>query len=152
MILFLEAIGAFGNRIPGPGDYTAVTPAARTVVLRDSGRGTPVRAWTESLDPYDVLDYKMDASGLLETGENIKSYTVLPTVEAELKGLRIGRTDYETVLSDNAVTFWVSVDATKQQDNIFTPGVALPIELSFTTDSLPPRKKQRTVLLTVVQR
>jgi len=153
MILVLSAIGVLGEYQGGElPEENIVTPAARTIVLKDSGRGTPVKNWTESMDPYDIVDYKIDATGLLEVGENIASYTVLPRADSELMGLRVADNGYQTRIVDNVITLWLSIIPARQGDTLFTVGTTLPVELSFTTDSVPSRRKQRTCLISVIQR
>ena len=108
-----------------------------------------VQIWAEPLDPYDVMDYTIDVSSLLE-GFGVASYTVQPTAEAALLGLQVGTSAYATTISGNVIRVWFNVALANQND--FQTETQLPVEVSLTTTSSPARKKQRTVVLKVVQR
>lgn len=109
--------------------------------------------WAESMDPYDVVDYAVDCTAILDEGENIASYTVVPYAESTLLGLTTGTGAYATSLSGKILTIWLSVQAAKQEDPAFLgAGTSLPISLSITTSSTPARKKQRTLVVKVQQR
>lgn len=110
------------------------------------------KIWEESMDPYDVVDYQVDLSPLLEDTEGVASYTVDPLPESELYGLEIGVAAYAPLLVGTELTLWLSINSTYQSNAVFTNGITLPIEISITTDSSPPRKKQRTVAVKVIQR
>ncbi|RZK45224.1 MAG: hypothetical protein EOO61_00780 [Hymenobacter sp.] len=103
------------------------------------------------MDPYDVVDYTVDVTNLLETGETVASYTISPTAEAALLGLALGINEYGSTISNNVIRIWIST--TKPNDTAFDgTGVTLPIELTVMTNAQPPRKKQRTLGVKVAQR
>ena len=112
------------------------------------------KVWAETMDPYDVVDYKVDLSPLLATGEAIASFTVLTLTESDLLGLTVGTSTYAPVLdaATNNITIWLSIAAGFQANAAFVLGMTLPIEISIITDSSPSRRKQRTVAVKVIQR
>ena len=109
--------------------------------------------WTQSMDPYDIVDYIIDCSKMLEEGENISTYTVSLLAEASLLGLTINNSGgYSTTLiSGNRIRVWLSILPAEQSNPIFVNAVTLPLEVTITTSSTPPRRKQRTVAVTVQQ-
>lgn len=109
--------------------------------------------WPEVMDPYDVLDYTVDVSDLLEAGENVASFTVTPLAESALVGLTLGTSSYATSIAGNVIRIWLSIASGQQDNAAFNgTGATLPIEISVTTTSTPPRKKQRTAVVKVAQR
>lgn len=110
------------------------------------------KVWEESMDPYDVVDYKVDLNPLLSEDESIVSYTVEPLTESELYGLDIGTSAYASELNLGELTIWLSIASDHQADVVFANGITLPIEISIITNSAPARKRQRTVAVRVIQR
>ena len=105
------------------------------------------------LDPSDLLDYQIDVSSLLETGESISTFTLTVPAESVLLGLTLNTTGgYATTLASNKIQFWVSIDPSKQGNAAFNSVAVLPLELSIVTNSTPARKKQRTVAIQVTHR
>jgi hypothetical protein len=110
----------------------------------------PVAA--QPMDPYDLIEYAIDCSNLLASGENISTWTVTALPETTLLGLQIQTTaGYAASLSGKIITIWLNVITAEQGNPAFTTGVVLPFELSFTTSNNPARKKQRTFGVRVVQ-
>lgn len=114
-----------------------------------------VKIFTDELDPYDILDFKINLAALLEGGETISGTPVLalPT-ESTLLGLEIKTTNgYATSLSSNVIKFYLGVIDAEQNNTAFDgEGVLLPIKVTVTTNSVPPRRKQRTVAVRVKQK
>ena len=111
------------------------------------------KIFEETLDPYDVLDFEVDVAPLLEVGEGVASYELSLPTESTLLGLEILTTDgYVTTMESNIIRFYVGIELAEQANPAFVAGATLPIEVNVTTNSVPPRKKQRTVAVTVVQR
>jgi hypothetical protein len=111
------------------------------------------KIFEEPLDPYDVVDFQVDLNPLLETGESITAYTISVPTESSLLGLEVKTTDgYTTSLSSNIVQFWLGILLAEQANAAFNTSATLPIEISITTNSVPARKKQRTVAVVVKQR
>jgi hypothetical protein len=90
---------------------------------------------------------------LLEAGEAYVTYTLSPSMEAIALGLTIESiAPYEPVETDTTLQIWVSVDEDFWEDAAFLgAGTSLSIELTIETDSIPPRRWQRTVVLKVAQ-
>lgn len=107
---------------------------------------------SESMDPYDIVDFQIDCRGLLEPYEMVASYTIVPLSESVLLGLQIAPTGYPSSVSQNIITFWAKINPLNQSDVIFQNTVLMPVEVSITTNSTPARKRQRTVVLKVMQR
>lgn len=118
--------------------------------------------WPESMDPAEELDWIADLSSMLEADEAAESYTIELSPEAIDAGLTImtgsGR-DHELITGDpgrpdnTAVLVWLKVDPTSQTDPMFDgAGTSFPIEVTFITNSVPSRKRQRTYVLRIAQR
>ena len=110
--------------------------------------------WTQSMDPYDILDYTINCAGLLEGGELIGSFTLQPLSEAIALGLNIKNSGgYTTKLIDGtSINFWAEIIEEEQGNPKFAGGVVLPMELTVITNSTPPRKKQRTLAIRVLEK
>lgn len=112
---------------------------------------TTTTVWPESMDPYDIVDYTVDVTNLLESGEGVAGYTLALPAESVLLGLSLGADEYTSTISNNVIRMWLST--TKPNDAAFDgTGAILPIELTVTTTANPPRKKQRTLAVKVIQR
>lgn len=118
-------------------------------------------SFAATLDPHEELDFIINASGLLEVGEEISSYTLTPLAEAVALGLTImsgsGRDHAlitgDAVYSDNtAIRLWLEIADLDEADVAFDgQGVSLPIEVELVTNSIPARTRQRTILVKVAQ-
>ena len=107
----------------------------------------------ESMDPYDVVDYVADVSGMLEAGEAVASFNLLVPAESALLGFELKTSGgYATTLTNSELRFWASINATKQTDPAFISGATIPVEINITTNSTPPRKKQRTLAVKVIHK
>lgn len=112
----------------------------------------------EPMDPADLADY--EAEFTLETGTQIGSYTIAMMPEAALVGLAV-RADmtYAPVVvngtggSNNTVRLWLDVDPAYREDTTYSgEGTTFGVVITATTNSVPPRRKQRTFTVTVRQR
>ena len=110
------------------------------------------KVWEEIMDPYDIVDYKIDLSTLLATGEEIASYSINIPAESQLYGLTLGTGTRAPSLNLMNLTLWLQVDSAFQSDPKFIKGLTLPIEVTIVTNSTPSRRKQRTVAVKVLQR
>lgn len=111
------------------------------------------KIFLEPLDPTDITDFQLNLSGLLESGESIASQTLSVPTESSLLGLEIKTTGgYVTTLAANILTIWLGILIAEQGNAAFVAGVTLPIEITVITNSTPPRKKQRTFAVKVIQR
>ena len=108
--------------------------------------------WDDAFDPYDVVDFKLDLSALLEPGENIASYNIRLLSESVLSGLVLGVGAYAHRLVGTMLTLWFSIEESMQSSAAFNNVVIMPMELSITTDSTPERRKQRTLAVKVTQK
>jgi|SRR6476469_383900 len=104
------------------------------------------------MDPFDIVDYKVDLAPLLVDDEGIASFDVDVLPESELYGLTLGTLDYAPALDGTNLTIWLSIDSSFYSNPIFATGITLPIEVSVTTTAFPPRRRQRTVAVKVIQR
>jgi len=113
----------------------------------------------QPLDPQNLDDYEVEllatgsGTSLLDPGESVASFTVGLTVEAIDAGLRLKATGgYQTVLlGGNIVRFWVDVDPLTRDDARFnSPGVLVGVEITVTTSNNPPRVRQRTTTIRIV--
>jgi len=119
------------------------------------------KAIAQPLDPADILDLETtitqgppDAvpAPLILNTENVASFTLTLSAEAVAAGLQIKTGDgYPApTLSDLKVTFWLAVDPAMQGSPLFNaPGLTLALELTLNTTSVPSRRKQRTITVTV---
>jgi hypothetical protein len=113
------------------------------------------KTWGRTLDPTDLGDYVASLVGgtipLLQDGETFETYTLVPSAEAVALGLTIGDADgYEPVADGETLTIWLSIDEALRGDAAFDgEGVSLPLELTVETDSSPPRRWQRTLVVRV---
>ena len=118
--------------------------------------------WEASLDPSDNVDFYADfgavgesgTEAVLAEGEAIDSFTAIPTAAATAAGLLVGASGQyapSKVNDDRTVKMWLSIDPDKRDNCEFgtTAGLALGVEVSIVTDSVPPRSFQRTWTVTV---
>lgn len=110
--------------------------------------------WEHSIDPYDVSDFSVDCTGILEEGEAIANFSLVTLAQSELLGLQIkSGAGYSPVINGNVITMWLGILESEQGNPAFSgAGVTLPLELNITTNSVPARKKQRTLAVRVVQK
>jgi hypothetical protein len=109
------------------------------------------------MDPAEILDYqiklKADVLPLLEDTEQAASYTLTLYPEATALGLSIKTGGgYDPINDGENITIWFEVASGFQLNAAFDgSGASLAMELTLTTDHVPPRKRQRTLILGVVQ-
>ena len=108
-----------------------------------------------TLDPHEELDFVVSLAGLLEEGELIASYILVILPEAVALGLEFmtgtGR-DHALRVDKRAIDFWLSIDDAFKSDPAFDGGgVALPMEVTVVTTSIPSRTRTRTFLIQVAQ-
>lgn len=119
--------------------------------------------WTQPMDPTDLVEFIADfgnaASGssgaVLAEGEAIDTYTVTMSAEGAALGVTISEeAGYETTLveSDKAIRIWIYVDEADREDPAFAgAGLQLGVTFTINTNSVPPRRKQKTYILEVAQ-
>jgi hypothetical protein len=109
------------------------------------------------MDPAEILDYEIQlkegAQNLLEDTEQAASYTLTLYPEAVALGLTLKAGGGYDPTNDGAnITVWLEVSGGFQTDPAFDgSGVQLAMELTVITDNVPPRKRQRTVAVKVLQ-
>lgn len=103
------------------------------------------KIWEESMDPSDEVNFEVDLSPQLIEGESVATFTLDLPAESLLYGLTLGTTTREAFLTGDILTIWLTLT----EDPIDL--VTLPIEITFVTDSVPSRTKQRTVAVKVEQ-
>ena len=121
--------------------------------------------WLDAMDPADLIDYEANMEPLLETAESINTFTVALMPEAVLLGVEIatglvdgGNRDPAKVTGtggavDKRIKIWMNVLPANREDPIFDGvGVDVGVVFTITTNSAPPRRRQRTYKLTVRQR
>lgn len=111
------------------------------------------RIWEDEIDPRDIADFFVDCTPFLAVAENVDTYTLTVLSESVLAGLELGTGLYAHTIVNNIIYLWLMVNLTEQEDIIFNgAGVTLPIALEFTTTSVPPRRKQKTLAIKVAQK
>ena len=96
------------------------------------------------MDPGDTIDFQVDCSALVGT-DDVASYIIDTPAESELYGLTIGSGTYGHSITDNVITFWLTMTESPETD------VVLPVEITVTTTSTPARILQRTYGVKVTQ-
>lgn len=123
--------------------------------------------FAETMDPDEVLEWVIPVSSILETGETIDPdddrWSLNLLAEAISFGLEI-ITDDPTwpdpylMTGDprwpdyTAIRFWARVKAGFLNNPAFVAGVDLPMAITGWTSSVPPRRRQRTAIMTVVEK
>ena len=109
------------------------------------------------MDPAEILDYEIKLRDLddplLAEDEDIASYTLTLYPEAVALGLNIKTGGgYDPSNTVDTIKIWFDVDAGEQLNAEYDgAGAELAMELTVNTTSVPARKRQRTIILTVVQ-
>jgi hypothetical protein len=117
----------------------------------------------QDLDPFDVDWFGVDISRgvqgvtpfpILAPGENVAAFTVQPQPEAVDAGLIImsGNGYPQAAIVGTTLSIYLAVAEAKQSNSKFDVGMLLGIELSITTDAVPPRKKQRTFTVLIINK
>lgn len=117
----------------------------------------------QPMDPSDVLPWAVDltqgeptgsSAPFLLPGESVASFTLAVTAEAIAAGLSIlaDATYPPPTIDGLELTFWPTIAPEARGLSIFDGGGRdLALELTATTNSMPPKTKQRTIVITVAQ-
>lgn len=117
----------------------------------------------EAMDPNEVLDWGISMAPVLEDGEAIddSDWSIVLGVEGVAVGHEIieGDPDWPdpALVNDDdgnttIIRFWTRTDPAFLGNPAFQgEGVSVPIEATIWTTSTPRRKRQRTVLIKVVE-
>lgn len=130
----------------------------------------PINAvpFEQPLDPGDVLDFRAAFSRgpadtkpppILLPNEDIASMTLELTSEAIALGLKIVSGQFNgaeypapSIDDDNVLTFWLGVDPSFQSATAFlNSGTLLGVDVTIRTSNVPPRIKNRTLVVRVRQ-
>lgn len=110
--------------------------------------------WSQALNPGDTVDFDVDLTGrLLEVGETVASYTLTLSAASIAAGLVLGTGSYASSQpTATSLLFWFSIASGHVADSAFDgTGAVLDMELLVTTTNVPPRIRQRTLLLHVAR-
>jgi hypothetical protein len=110
----------------------------------------------QPMDPSDIVDFSFTLSQgdvgteMLASTESVASYTLALRPEAVAAGLQLQTSaPYGTTLIANVLRFWVSIASAHVADAGWDAGVDLGIEFTITTTNVPPRVRQKTLVITV---
>jgi len=109
------------------------------------------------MDPAELLDYKFrlkqPGTKLLEDNEAVDTFTLALYPEAIALGLEIkSGGGYDESTDGDNITVWFEIDELFWDDVAYDgDGAGLAMELTLVTDNVPPRRRQRTLVLQVVQ-
>lgn len=110
--------------------------------------------WLQPFDPSDKLDYVAQFGDLLAESETIVSFTATALAEAALLGLTILDDDAHGpwIANDTNIELWFEVAVEERANIAFSgAGASLGVEITITTDAVPPRRFQRTFVLKALQ-
>lgn len=118
-----------------------------------------IKTFARRVDPnmpkrgfYAVLTRGDQSRDILQTGEEIVSFTVTPNSEASAAGLRV-LTDANFLprYNDLVFGFWIDIDPTMRGSTVFnSSGIVLGVEISFETSL--QQQDQVTVGIRVVNK
>jgi len=152
MLTILLALGLLGPVTPGEEPSTISTPTQRIIVL---SRANGFAQATHAIDPYDVLNYLVDLSSLLEADEGFDSVDIAILPASAVQGFTIPESGpyQSTEVDDRHILIWPQIGEGNQGSAAWAgKGTTCGFEVSATTTSTPPRRWQRTVLIRVAQR
>lgn len=111
------------------------------------------------MDPSDVLDFEMRFDQLLETGEDIASFTISLHPDS-VAGAELGTASRAAAIftktvdgvAQEGVRFWLSINPAQQSSIVFDSGAEVGIVVRITTNSSPSRTIERTAVINVQNR
>lgn len=114
-------------------------------------------AFSATLDPHEVLDWKIPCGPMLEVGEQIASYVLTFYPESIALGLTLmagsGRDPALSPDGRDITNLWFAIDNAFKTNAAFDgAGSRLPIDVFFRTTSSPYRERNFTALLPVRQK
>ena len=85
---------------------------------------------------YPVLTRGDQVRDILQTGEEVVSFTITPNAEATAAGLIVLTDDaFAPRYADRVFGFWIDIDPVMRDSAIFNgTGIVLGVEISFTTN------------------
>lgn len=107
------------------------------------------------MDPGELLEYQADLAGnILEAGEQISGAPTL-TMGAEGTvlglGIKTGGGYDAAVVGGTSVKFWLEVTLAERENAAWFDGVDVGIKITVNTNSVPARRRERTVVVRVQQ-
>ena len=110
---------------------------------------------SHSIDPSDELDYVIDLSALLETGEQFTSVAIAVDAASAVLGFSIPTTgEYALVeVDDSHIRIWPKISSIWQNNAIYSAsGTTCKFEITAETNSAPSRTWQKSVQIPVSQK
>ena len=101
-------------------------------------------SFTQAMDPGDILDFEIDCSVLVGT-DSLASYVIETPAESELYGLQLGINEFTHRKDENLIKFWLHMTEDPKTS------LTLPVQITITTTSIPPRTLQRSFGVRVTQ-
>lgn len=165
MLMHLIALGLFASPSEGTAEKGAVIAsqdrtATMTVIQAAAVRGSAIPlgagAWAQQFDPGDHAPYAIDFTDLLDQGEGIaKIEAIKMSSTAALLGIGVDAASGYRPIIDAAgkkIQLWFLVDQAYWESASFAAGgVLLPVSVRVVTDATPPKRYERTAVLTVRQ-
>ena len=138
-------------------ERTAVFPKVQlgTLVSDVIPRGSTI--WKQVYDPADHVPFFADFSSILDTNEKIADIErIRLTASATALGLSVDLTPLYRPVIDAAtgqkIRLWFTTDEATQEEAAFDKdGVQVGVTVRILTDSNPPKRFERTSVLTVRQ-
>lgn len=165
MLTHLIAFGLFAA--PGDGttekgaviatpDRTAIMAVIQTTASRVAGAPLGATTWSQPYDPGDHAPYAIDFGDLLDEGENIASIEAIKvSAAAALLGISVDQAaGYRPIIdvAGQKIQLWFLIDQAFWESASFAAsGVLLPVSVRIATTSTPPKRYERTAVLTVRQ-
>jgi hypothetical protein len=137
-------------------DRTASMAVIQSAASRPSNIPLGAVTWSQPYDPGDHAPYAINFTDLLDEGETIASIDAIKVPSsAVLLGISVDTAAGYGPIIDIAgkkIQLWFLVDQTAWESASFTgAGVQLPITVRVNTGSTPPKRYERTAVLTVRQ-
>lgn len=103
------------------------------------------------LDPQAEKDFVADLANQLETGEGISTFALTPVEvvvgdSTLILTVMAGDNAASKINTNTAIRMWLTVGDSIDDLTVFNgDGVVLPLLITYTTDSTPPRTDQLTL-------
>ncbi len=140
-----------------PDDRTAVMAVVQPSAARGTAAPLGAAVWAQPYDPGDHAPYAVDFSDLLGESEGIAKIEAIKVSSiAALLGIAVDQaTEYRPIIDVAArrkVQLWFLIDQAYWEAASFAAsGVQLAVSVRVLTDSVPPKRYERTAVLTVRQ-
>lgn len=161
-LIVLGILGAASGSVIEVG--TVIATPERTVIFdtvqstTSVGQSVPLGAprWQQPYDPADHSPYAGDFTKLLSGGETIATVEgIALSSSAAALGISVDETaGYAPIIDTGGkkVQLWFAVDDERWASSAFNAaGVLMPVSIRIRTNSVPPKRYERTAVLTVRQ-